>query len=138
MLDVMKNSDTIMLTFAVNVISLQRLNSLNIVFGNPKFESLCNNHKLLVRKHGTKRAKKIRQRLDDLHAANSLDVMRKLPGRCHELAGDKSGFLSLDLDHPYRLLFEPANEPLPQKDDGGIDWVNVTAVRIIGIEDTHG
>lgn len=127
-----------MLTFAVNVFPLQRLNSLDIVFDNPKLESQCNNHKLLVRKHGTKRAKKIRQRLDDLHAANSLDVMRMLPGRCHELTGDRSGLLSLDLDHPYRLIFEPANEPLPQKDDGGIDWVNVTAVRILRIEDTHG
>lgn len=102
---------------------------MDIVFDDSKFEKQCNDHKLLVRKKGQERAKKIRQRLDD---------MRNLPGNCHELSGDKSGWLSLDLDGPYRLLFEPANDPIPQKSDGGMDWINITAVSIIGIEDTHG
>jgi proteic killer suppression protein len=44
----------------------------------------------------------------------------------------------LDVDHPYRLLFVPDHDPVPAKDDGGLDWTHVTAVRIIGIEDTHG
>ncbi len=63
--------------------------------------------------------------------------MRNLPGRCHELVQDRAGQLSLDLDHPYRLIFAPANEPLPTKPDGGIDWTQVTAVNILGVEDTH-
>lgn len=111
---------------------------MDIVFENSDFENQCNNHKLLVRKHGSKRAKKIQQRLDDLHAASSLRDMRMAPGRCHELKGDRAGYLSLDVDHPHRLIFEPANDPIPQKVDGGLNWKNVTAVRIIGIEDTHG
>lgn len=41
------------------------------------------------------------------------------------------------LDHPYRLIFESADEPIPTKSDGGIDWTKVTAVRILGVEDTH-
>lgn len=91
-----------------------------------------------MKKQGQERAKKIRQRLDDLLSANTLDIMRNVPGRCHELSGEKSGCLSLDLDGPYRLIFDTANDPIPLKDDGGLDWKNVTAVRIIGIEDTHG
>ncbi len=63
--------------------------------------------------------------------------MRNLPGRCHELLHDRVGQLSLDLDHPYRLIFEPADEPIPKKPDGGIEWTKVTAVMIIGVEDTH-
>jgi hypothetical protein len=63
--------------------------------------------------------------------------MRNLPGRCHELREDRAGQLSLDLDHPYRLIFEPADNPIPLKPDGGIDWKKVTAIRIIGVEDTH-
>lgn len=43
----------------------------------------------------------------------------------------------MDLDHPYRLIFEPAHDPLPQKDDGGLDWFQVTAITIVGVEDTH-
>jgi proteic killer suppression protein len=43
----------------------------------------------------------------------------------------------VDLLHPYRLLFIPANEPIPKKPDGGIDLTQVTEVEIISIEDTH-
>lgn len=43
----------------------------------------------------------------------------------------------MDLVHPYRLIFEPANEPAPLLSDGGLDWDRVTAVRIIGVDDTH-
>lgn len=90
-----------------------------------------------MRKHGAIRAKRIRQRLDDLRAAEVLEDMRHVPGRCHELKGDRAGQLSLDLDHPYRLIFEPANAPVPTKEDGGLDWTKVTAVIIIGVVDTH-
>ena len=82
--------------------------------------------------------KRLRQRLDELRAAETLDVVRKLPGRCHELSGARSGELSLDLEHPYRLIFEPAHNPIPKKPDGGLDWSAVKAVRIIEVTDTHG
>jgi plasmid maintenance system killer protein len=110
---------------------------MDIVFNNRKFEKECNNQRLLEKNHGTDRAKRIRRRLDNLRDANVLEDMRNLPGRCHELLQDRAGQLSLDLDHPYRLIFEPADEPIPTKPDGGIDWNKVTAVRILGVEDTH-
>ncbi|ODH00644.1 killer suppression protein [Nostoc sp. KVJ20] len=110
---------------------------MDIVFNNRKFEKECNNQRLLEKNHGADRAKRIRRRLDNLRAANVLEDMRNLPGRCHELIQDRAGQLSLDLDHPYRLIFEPADEPIPTKPDGGIDWNKVTAVRILGVEDTH-
>lgn len=110
---------------------------MDISFGSAKFQDQCNNQKLLVKHHGTLRAKRIKQRLDDLRAATILEEMRQLPGRCHELRGDRSGQLSLDLDHPYRLVFEPANHPIPRKPDGGLDWTRITAIVIIGVEDTH-
>jgi proteic killer suppression protein len=43
----------------------------------------------------------------------------------------------VDLDHPYRLLFIPANDPLPEREDGGLDWSQVAEVEIIGVVDTH-
>jgi plasmid maintenance system killer protein len=110
---------------------------MDLTFKKQKFKEECNNQRLLERKNGKERAKRIRRRLDDLRAANVLEDMRNLPGRCHELKGDRAGQLSLDLDHPYRLIFEPGNEPVPIKPDGGIDWKMVTVIRIIGIEDTH-
>jgi len=65
-------------------------------------------------------ARRISQRLDDLAAAETLEIVCALPGRCHELHGDLCGVLSLDLDHPYRLLIEPT-EPAPRLPDGGLD-----------------
>jgi plasmid maintenance system killer protein len=110
---------------------------MDIVFENDKFEKECNNQRLLEKNQGKIRAKKIRQRLDDLRAAKSLEEMRNLPGRCHELLHNRAGQLSLDLDHPYRLIFEPAHEPIPVKPDGGLDWKEVSTIKIIGVEDTH-
>jgi len=95
-----------------------------------------NETKRLVRRHNAPRAKLIRRRLDDLRAAASLEVMRHLPGRCHELRGDRSGQLSLDLDGPYRLLFRPA-PPIPVRPDGGLDWAGVAAIILVGVVNTH-
>jgi plasmid maintenance system killer protein len=97
-----------------------------------------NETKRLIRRHNAQRAKLIRRRLDDLRAAPSLEVMRGLGGRCHELKGDRAGQLSLDLDGPYRLLFRPAQATPPTKPDGGLDWTQVIAVILVGVVDTHG
>ena len=96
-----------------------------------------NDTKRLTRRHNVQRAKLIRRRLDDLRAARSLQVMRDLPGRCHELKGDRAGQLSLDLDGPYRLLVRPAGNPVPAKPDGGLDWTQVTGIVVVGVVDTH-
>ena len=96
-----------------------------------------NDFKRVVRRHNSQRAKLIRRRLDDLRAAQTLEVMRNLPGRCHELKGDRAGQLSIDLDGPYRLLFAPAHNPVPKKPDGGLDWPKVTAVVLVGVVNTH-
>lgn len=77
--------------------------------------------------------------MDDLHAAETLADFRTLPqARCHELKGDRSGQLSLKLKHPYRLIITPAHDLVPRKEDGGLDWTQVTAVYILGVEDYHG
>ena len=45
---------------------------------------------------------------------------------------------SMDLDQPYRLIFIPDHDPVPTLRDGGLDWSQVTAIKILGVEDTHG
>ena len=110
---------------------------MDIIFKDSSFQEQCNNQKLLVKTYGKDMAKRIRRRLDDLQAAHTLDTMRTLPGRCHELKGDRVNQISLDLVHPQRLIFEPANDPIPIKPDGGIDWSQVTAIQVLCIEDPH-
>ena len=74
----------------------------------------------------------------ELKAATSLDDISRLPpARCHELTGNRKGQLSVDLEHPYRLLFIPANNPLPETINGGLDWPRVTEIEITEIIDTH-
>jgi plasmid maintenance system killer protein len=87
---------------------------------------------------GHRQAQVLRRRLDDLRAAPTLATMRALPGRCHELTGNRAGQISLDLVHPMRLIFEPADDPPSIKPDGGLDWKGNRAVRILSVEDTHG
>ena len=75
--------------------------------------------------------------LDDLRAAPSLDSLRGLPGGLHELKGNRAGQLALDLKGGDRLIIEPAHEPPPTKPDGGLDWKQVTAVRVVEVVDYH-
>jgi proteic killer suppression protein len=71
-------------------------------------------------------------------AADNLQILRLLPQtRAHELTGDRAGQISVDVRHPYRLLLLPDHDEIPRKPDGGLDWMRVTKVKILGIVDTH-
>lgn len=110
---------------------------MDIQFKTERLAREYSTAKLLLRACGEARAKLIRRRLDALRAAVVLEDLRNTPGRLHELKGDRRGQLSLDLDGPYRLLFTANHNPVPARPDGGIDWTRITAVMILGVEDTH-
>jgi len=110
---------------------------VDILFETKRLAKQCSSDRDRVRAFGPESAKALRLRLDQLRAADDLAVMRTLPGRCHELTGDRKGKLALDLRGPYRLIFEPADNPPPLKEDGGLDWELVTAVRILEVENYH-
>ena len=110
---------------------------MDILFRDKHLKEVCNEYRLLRRRYGDPMAKAIRRRLHDLQAASTLETMRTLPGHCHELKGDRAAQISIDLRGQYRLLFTPAHNPLPTKADGGLDWTQVTAARIIEVRDTH-
>jgi plasmid maintenance system killer protein len=113
---------------------------MEIAFRTTKLEKEFREGRKLQAIHGERRARLIMRRIQELRAAHSLGDFwppYSGPGRCHELAGDRAGQLSLDLDHPYRLIFEPDHNPRPMRPEGGLAWRQVTAVRILGVEDTH-
>lgn len=109
---------------------------MDILFASEKLERECCDSKLRRRRHGDERARRLQVRLDDLRAADNLAMMRTLPGKCHELTGDLDGCLAVSLDGPYRLIFEPANEPVPME-GRRLLWEGVTIIRILRIEDYH-
>jgi len=87
---------------------------------------------------GKPNANKLQQRLAELDAAATLADLRFLPGlRCHELGANRKGQLAVDLIHPFRLVFIPEHNPLPNKADGGLDWEKVKRIQIIDVIDYH-
>ena len=110
----------------------------DITFKKVGIQKLCSQKAVAQKKLGAIMARKLQQRMMELKAAETLtDISRLPPARCHELKGDRKGQLSIDLEHPYRLLFVPAENPIPEKESGGLDWAQVTEIEIIGIVGTH-
>ena len=111
---------------------------MDIYFKSRRLWKICSTGKGAIKELGPKGGAKLQQRMMELRAATTLaDISRVPPPRCHELKGNRKGQLSVDLDHPYRLLFICANDPVPELADGGLDWGAVTEIEIIGIADTH-
>lgn len=108
-----------------------------IDFSSSKLRKLCSSDKAMRKEWGAEMAKKLKQRLADLEAIASLEEAKYLPGRCHELTEDRSGQLAMDLVHPQRLIFVPDHKPIPVHSSGGLDWQQVTAIRIVEIVDYH-
>lgn len=110
---------------------------MEVLFANAKVRAALSEQRELVRRWGVEGAKKITLRLQQLAAAPTLEHMRALPGRCHELTADRAGYFAVDVHHPFRLVFRPTAEPRPTKPDGGLDWTAVESVTVTEIVDYH-
>ncbi len=111
---------------------------MDIYFKTRKLQKLFNSERELKKEFGEKHARKIMRRLAVLHAAPTLaHVPHQPPDRRHELIGKDKGTYAVDTEQPYRLIFEPNHDPMPTKDDGGIDISKVTSVTILKVEDYH-
>lgn len=110
---------------------------MEIHYQSKKLQKQLTDPKEMVRSFGSL-ARKVNQRIKELGDADNLAVMRTIPAaRCHELTGNRKGQLSVDISGNYRLIFEPCQEPVPKKEDGGLHWEEVTRIRINEIEDYH-
>lgn len=98
---------------------------LEIQFKSNKLERQCLNYQITVRDYGTLMASKIRQRINEIASACSIDelVINSI-GRCHPLHGNRKSEYAMDLVHPFRLVFEKSYE-------------QVVTVKILDIEDYH-
>jgi proteic killer suppression protein len=111
---------------------------LDIAFRGRKLEKTFNSASALQKAYGARMAKAIMLRLAVLKTARTLAMVPTTPpDRRHQLRGDRDEQFAVDLVHPHRLVFEPNHDPLPRKDDGGIDVEQVTAITIIDVIDYH-
>ena len=112
---------------------------MKIYFKTRKLEKICSKKKESVKAVGAENSQRLLQRMMELNAAYTLnDISNLPPARCHELfLGNRKKQFSVDINRNYRLLFISANNPTPEKDDGGLDKNRITEIEIIEIEDTH-
>ncbi len=111
---------------------------MDITFDDNELEKLANDFKKCQKEMGPSRAKLYNKRLGDLRNALTLEDVRHLPGHYHELTGDRKGQWACDLGQPYRLVFEPHEQPIPTDEDGKYIWFEIKGVEIIEITNYHG
>ncbi len=111
---------------------------MEITFATSKLQKLFNSEKKLRGEYGDRMAALIQQRMVELADADVLDDMRHVVGaRCHELSQNLKGLLAVDLVHPQRMTFKVADKPVPKKPDGGLNWLEVRQIEVVGVGDYH-
>jgi proteic killer suppression protein len=101
---------------------------MKVAYANSRIQKLCTDEKYARKKLGENVAKFLRQRIKQMEEAESLDQLRHAAGDWHELIGDRKGQLACSVSGLTRLVFTPANAPLPTNPGCGLDWSQVIAV----------
>ena len=110
---------------------------MDISYKDKKLEKYANDNKLATKKLGQRMADIFKQRLDDLEGCETLEDVKFLPGKFHELTGNRKGQWACSLEHPYRLVFEPQEYPIPTNINGQYIYLEITSIEIIEIVDYH-
>lgn len=80
---------------------------MDITYKNKKIKKVCTDAKTAERTYGKEMAEKLHQRIDEITAADTVEMMIRFHiGRCHSLVQNRKGQYAVDLVHPYRLVFE--------------------------------
>jgi len=111
---------------------------MEIDFKTHKLEKTFVTAGKLGRLYGKRMEKIISSRLAILSVAYDLsEVPPHPPVRRHQLTGTRREQFAVDLVHPYRLIFEANHDPVPRKEDGGINLKQVIRIRILEVVDYH-
>jgi len=90
---------------------------MGVSFRTKKLQKLANNSKHCKKKLGEPMAKKVRVRLDAIRLqAETLEDLRYMPGKFHELREDRKGQFACHLVGQNRLIFCPQENPIPTDD----------------------
>lgn len=110
---------------------------MGITFRDKYLKIIANDDRKCLLKLGKIRSVKYKNRLSQLRSAQTLEEVRNLPGNYHELVKNRKGQWSCDLDQPYRLIFEPHEDPIPTDDQGSYIWIEIKGIEVIEIIDYH-
>src|SRR5690349_18733911 len=112
---------------------------MEIVFCSRSMQRACNSEKGLVRRWGKTRGRTVARRLQQLFAAESMDVLGHLAGmefNCLKVI--RAGQFAVDAEYPFRLVFESNHNPVLRHDGGLVALRRVTKIKIIEVTDYHG
>jgi proteic killer suppression protein len=111
---------------------------MDITFNDTKLEKYAKDYHKCLKVLGKHRAELLMKRIGYLKAADTLEDVRYMPGKFHELTGNRKGQWACDLDQPYRLIFVPHEDPIPTDADGKYSWIEIKGVEIVEIANYHG
>lgn len=98
---------------------------MEIRYKSNRIRKICENVKLAEKTYGTQMTEKLDQRLYEIQAADTVEMLIQFHiGRCHPLGNNRKGQYAVDLVHPYRLVFEKQGK-------------EIQIVQIIEIIDYH-
>lgn len=110
---------------------------MQLEFKSKKLERTLNDP-LLIKKSFGENAKRVVQRLEEMRSAPTLAVLMSIPAtRCHKLSGQRKNEWAVAILPNHRLIFEIANDPVPEKEDGSVNIVLITHIRILETTDYH-
>ena len=111
---------------------------MEIYFRTRRLQRTFNSDRNLSRAYGDRMVRVIKIRLAVLRNAPTLSTVPATPPeRCHMLSGDRRGQYAVDLVHPFRLILEPSHDPVPMREDGGVDTDRVTSITVLEVTDYH-
>ncbi len=103
---------------------------VKLAFAKKSLRTLCEKEATGVRVLGDRVARKLRARLADLDAAESMKDL--VAGRPQEL--DILGQVRLQVTPEVALILTANHELIPTLSNGKVDWGKVTRVKIIRVE----
>lgn len=108
-----------------------------VTYCSGKLQKTFSSDKEMIKAYGT-RAKKLKQRHNELKASENLEAIGKIPAaRLHPLKGNKGGEWAVDIFKNWRICFTLNHNPIPKLEDGSVDLAKVNQVTIVSIEDYH-
>ncbi|MEX0686493.1 MAG: type II toxin-antitoxin system RelE/ParE family toxin [Balneolales bacterium] len=111
---------------------------MRITFNNKDLKKLAENDRHRQKKLGKVMADKLKVRLDAIRFAETLEELRHVPGKFHELRENRKGQWACSLGAQYRMVFTPHENPIPVDEDGIYKGTEIHGIEIIEIgKDYH-
>lgn len=105
---------------------------MDLVFANKNIRHLCESYSKARKFFGDAVASKLASRLADIDAVVNASELKA--GNPHELAGEQSGQLALELCDGYVLVLAAVSDGMSTVPKGAVDWRKATRAMVLRIE----